>query len=79
VTRKPGTTCKRRKDPSAHLALALYYARHGQGSAADQQLRDFVEPDMGVNLTQARNWLNLVAEKVSAGQALGLWSPSSGE
>jgi Tfp pilus assembly protein PilF len=66
-----------REVPTAHLALALYYERHGQGGAADQQLRDYAELDRGVTLAQARKWLNVVAEHMPATQALGLWSGST--
>ena len=63
-----------REVPTAHLALAIYYVRHGQGAAADQQLRDYAEMDRGVSLTKARKWLDHVADDgTAAGEALGLW------
>ncbi len=63
-----------REVPGAHLALALYYARHGQNEAAQQQLQDFARKDVNVTLAQAQEWLTSEAPaRVSAGQALGLW------
>jgi tetratricopeptide (TPR) repeat protein len=63
-----------REVPSAHLALAIYYVRHGQGGAADQQLRDYVELGLGGSLALARKWLNRVQnDRVAASLALGLW------
>ncbi|HEY4361406.1 MAG TPA: hypothetical protein VGN17_10565 [Bryobacteraceae bacterium] len=58
--------------PTAHLALALYYARHGQDAAADQQLKDYADLNLGVKLAQARKWLREVADSPSPALALGL-------
>ena len=63
-----------REVPTAHLALAIFYARHGQSSPAQQQLQDFVQLNPRVTLNQAQDWLNGVAPTgVPAGVALGLW------
>jgi tetratricopeptide (TPR) repeat protein len=66
-----------REIPGAHLALALYYARHGQDVVAQQQLQDFARKDLNVTLAQAQEWLTLfMPAGVSAGEALGLWVDS---
>lgn len=64
--------------PSAHLALALYYVRHGQNFAAQQQLQDFASLNMNITLVQAQEWLTSTAlAGVSAAEGLGLWRDSA--
>ncbi len=66
-----------REIPTAHLALALFYARHGQGGVAQRELQDYANLNLGVTLTQAQGWLSTVAPtQVPAGVALGLWRVS---
>jgi tetratricopeptide (TPR) repeat protein len=64
-----------REIPSAHLALALFYNRHGQGVAAQQQLQDYAQLGLGVTLAQAQDWLAAASVGVPAAEALGLWQP----
>lgn len=66
-----------REIPSAHLALALYYVRHGQDPAAQQQLQDFARLPVNMTLVQAQRWLTSVTvARVSAAEGLGLWRDS---
>lgn len=60
--------------PSARLALALFYTRHGQSVAAQQQLQDFAQLGIRLTLAQAQQWLTQVAPpRIEAAAALGLW------
>jgi tetratricopeptide (TPR) repeat protein len=64
-----------REVPIAHLALALFYKRHGQGAAAQQQLQDFARLGLGVTLTQGQHWLAAASAEAPAAAVLGLWHP----
>jgi tetratricopeptide (TPR) repeat protein len=64
-----------REVPSAHLALAVFYSRNGQNSAAQQQLREYAELGLGVTLSQAQRWF-AGSGAVPAAEALGLWRPA---
>lgn len=60
--------------PTAHLALAIYYARDGQEAAAQQQLQEYVSLGLGISTKQAEAWLGQATSGVTAGEALGLWT-----
>jgi tetratricopeptide (TPR) repeat protein len=61
----------------ARLALAVYYAGHGENAAAQEELQAYLRLDDSVDSTEAENWVARTAALLKPASAFGF--PAGGQ